>query len=146
MNTQKAFSILELMVVVILIGIIASFAIPQYYKAIDKAHERDAGLQLTALHAANLIYRAQRGKYLGTDYSLLSDINNALGINIVANELTYNYDETGGGVTYLATATWTNSLATTFTIRVTQAAIDVATKNPCCLSAPLGNCQIVPAC
>ena len=65
-KNKRAFTIMEIVIVVILIGIIAAFALPNYNKSIRKSHERDAVLQLQALHAANLIFRARNGDYFDT--------------------------------------------------------------------------------
>ena len=62
----KGFTLMELMVVVIIIGVIAAFAIPNYSKSVQKAHERDMLAQLTSIHASNLLYRSYAGKYWNT--------------------------------------------------------------------------------
>ena len=129
---------MELMIVVVIIGIIAAFGIPNYQKSIQKAHERDTVAQLTALHAANLLYRSYDGAYWdtgGTDQNL-AQINSTLSINIIANAGTaYNYNSANGSA-FTATATWA-----AYTLRVTQAPI--GTTNPCCQSV---NCSSVPDC
>lgn len=132
------FTLLELMVVVIIVGVIAAFAIPNYSKSIQKAHERDMLAQLTSIHAANLLYRSYDGKYwntggVGKD---MAEINSALSINIIANSgTTYNYNSANGS-SYTATATWG-----AYTLRVTGVAIGTA--NPCCQG---GACLSVPNC
>jgi len=132
------FTLLELMVVVIIIGIIAGFAIPNYNKSMQKAHERDILTQLTSIHAANLLYRSYDGKYWntgGVDKNM-AEINSALSINIIANGgTTYNYNSANGSV-YEAIGTWDS-----YTLKVTEAAIDAT--NPCCDS---GSCLAVAAC
>ena len=134
MNNTKAFTLTEIMVVVILIGIIAAFGIPNYQKAVDKAHERDAVIQLTALHAANRVYQAQVGTYLvGTNLDI-DDINSGMGINLIANELDYLYNS--DGTTFTATATYRS-----FTVGVTESAI-VKDTNPYCVTP--GTCPSLP--
>lgn len=135
---EGGFTLMELMVVVIIVGLIAAFAIPNYSKSIQKAHERDMLAQLTSLHAANLLYRSYDGKYWdtgGTDKNM-AEINSALSINIIANSgTTYNYNSPDG-ITFTATATWG-----AYTLRVREMAIGAT--NPCCES---GNCLSVPNC
>ena len=121
------FTLLELMVVVIIVGVIAAFAIPNYNKSIQKAHERDMLAQLTSINAANLLYRSYDGKYwdTGGGSKNMAEINSALSINIIANSgTTYNYNSANGS-SYTATAAWGACI-----LGVTEAPID-GTNNPC---------------
>lgn len=137
---SKGFTLMELMVVVLLIGIIAAFALPNYDKSIRKAHERDMVEQLRSLHAASLMYKARNGTYWNT--SMVSDIlviNSTLGIHLISNEGTvYSYFSDPAGIFYMADA-GLPSIGTA--IRVTQAPLSSA--NPCCASL---NCLSVPNC
>lgn len=134
---KQGFTLMELMVVVIIIGVIAAFAIPNYSKSVQKAHERDMLVHLTSIHAANLLYRSYDGDYwVGVNQDLAA-INSALSINIIANSgTTYNYNVGPNG--YTATADWD-----AYTLAVTEAAISAT--NPCCASA-IYNCLAVAAC
>lgn len=128
---------MELMVVIIIVGIIAAFAIPNYTKSIQKAHERDMLAQLTSIHAANLMYRSYDGNYWDTSGANkdMAEINSALSINIIASDgTTYTYNSANGSA-YTATATWG-----AYTMQVTEASLDTTT-NPCC-----DNCLSVPDC
>ncbi|MFA5261292.1 MAG: prepilin-type N-terminal cleavage/methylation domain-containing protein, partial [Candidatus Omnitrophota bacterium] len=66
---HKAFTIVELIVVVIVMGAIAGFAIPNYTRSVENAHYQDALLQLKAIHSAQQIYKARSGQYWPTDGS-----------------------------------------------------------------------------
>ena len=81
---------MEIMIVVIIMGVMVSLAIPQYAKTVDRARLQDGVNQLTAIHAANLIYRAQNNTYLLADGDHIF-MNNNLGINIIPNGLVYTY-------------------------------------------------------
>ena len=148
---NQAFTLMEIVIVVILLGIIAGFAIPNYSKAIRKAHERDAINQLISLSAANLIYNARQGKFVDDDGSPGDDltyINTNLGINIIPNELIYSYDQTSN-TAYTAKAIWNPpGTADDFTLCVNQGAITTGT-NPCCNTSTntcpsLADCAFVP--
>jgi len=143
---KRGFTLMELMVVVIVVGIIAAFAIPSYQKMIRKAHERDAIVQLVTLHGANEIYRAKSGGvYLPGGPLTLAAINAGLSINIIANDMTYSYAHDGGGECYLADAAWTGAEGGgAFTVSVTDDSLDLdGGSNPCCSA---GTCPSLPAC
>jgi len=112
MKNSKAFTLTELIIVIILIGIIAGFAVPNYGKAIRKAHERDAIIQLTAIHAANLMYQAQQRTFLPQGAGDLNAINTGLNLNIIANGMTYTYQNPFGVLPYAGLATWIGAGAT----------------------------------
>jgi len=126
---EKAFTLMELMIVVVVLGIMAGFAIPNYQRAIQKSHERDATSQLIAMHAANLIYRSNTGTYLiGTNLDH-TDLNTSLGINIIALDKTYDYSDEGADA-YTCDVTWTGG-SSTFTISLDESIIDPGV-NPTC--------------
>lgn len=130
---KKAFTLLELIVVIVIIGIIASFAIPNYQNSIERAHERDAILNLTALHSSNQVYRSQTGSYWPSSNNQdVVAINSNLGLNILENGMTYECD--GNGTTFTCTAV-RNAPANSFTVTVTQQVISAT--NPSCTA---GSC------
>lgn len=129
-NNLNAFTFIELMVVVIIIAIIAGFAIPNYQTAVERAYERDAIANLATLHGANQIYRAQNNVYWPpSGSSTFVAINTALGLSLFQNGLTYTIG--GDGTTFTATARrW--GPAAGFTVTVTQAILSAT--NPQCTS------------
>jgi len=138
----RAFTLMELLITTILIGLIASFAFPQYGKAIRKAHQRDAVIQLQAIHAAQIIYHSQTREFLPTGTGDLSAINVGLNINVLPNELTYSYARTAVD-SYSTVATWDEAgTANDFSITIDQDALSAS--NPCCSTA--GKCPSLPDC
>ena len=67
---NKGFTLVELIIVVIIIGILASVGIPQYNKTMERSRISEASSILGALRGAQLRYKLENGSY-ATDPSTL---------------------------------------------------------------------------
>lgn len=60
---QQGFSLIELLIVVAIIGIIATMAVPQLLDAIDRGRQRRTMADMRSIATANGIYRVDNGDY-----------------------------------------------------------------------------------
>jgi prepilin-type N-terminal cleavage/methylation domain-containing protein len=139
--SSAAFSLVELIVVVVIVGIVAAFGTTNYAKAIDKASEKDGINQLSSIHAMNETYKQRIGTYYpgtGNNVGIVA-INTNLGLSIFANvkyaincidEYQCFYERRPSGA---APATWI--------VRMDQSLLGPT--NPCC---SFGTCPTLPAC
>ena len=138
---NRAFTLMEVLITIMILGIIATFGGVSYIKTVDKTAERDAVNQMMTIHSAQKTYfQAMSGYYPGAGNNVgIDDINTNLGLNILPNTR-YNiycqetYECFYGRMPKPGSLTWT--------ARLNQNAIDPAT-NPCCAS---GTCPTLPAC
>ncbi len=62
-NSQKGFSLVELMVVVAIIGVLASLAVPQVNKYIAKARQSEAKTMLSSIYTSEKAFYAEYSAY-----------------------------------------------------------------------------------
>jgi type IV pilus assembly protein PilA len=67
---KKGFTLLEVLVVIIIIGILAALALPQYMKTIKKARVAEATSNIGSIKGAEIRYYQENGS-LTEDLSLL---------------------------------------------------------------------------
>jgi prepilin-type N-terminal cleavage/methylation domain-containing protein len=148
MKKNKAFTFMELIIVVTLIGILSAFAIPNYRTSVRKAHERDMIIQLTHLRAASWVYQSHHESFWGLYGADLDTINSTLKTNILPNDATYTYY--GSSPTHFwAKGEWDPAgTDSDFSMEVSEHPLTdpknpPACANPCCNTGPctyLGNC------
>ena len=64
MRKNKGFSLLELLVVILIIGILAAIALPQYQRAVEKTKMAEAVLNVKAIAQAQERYYILHNRYL----------------------------------------------------------------------------------
>jgi prepilin-type N-terminal cleavage/methylation domain-containing protein len=63
LRNSKGFTLIELMIVVVIIGILAAIAIPKFGAASDRAKEKEADGILKQMYTLQSAYFAQHGEY-----------------------------------------------------------------------------------
>lgn len=78
----EGFTVLELVIVVVIIGILAAIALPSYFGMKEREHDKDASANLKLIMAAQRIYRMERGGYL--ENGTIANINDLLRLSLPA--------------------------------------------------------------
>ena len=98
----KGFTLLEMLVVVLIIGILAGIALPQYQMAVTKAKVATILPLMRRWYDAMAEYKLQHGSYLGWDCDTLGvswpgceDSNHCTNVNNFWNECMANEEPSG---------------------------------------------------
>jgi len=111
-RSQKGFTLIELMIVVVIIGILAALAIPRFMRATTKSKQSEAKQVLKQIYAMERAYRQEYNAYWGN------------GVSASAASPT-NFGRIG--VDIMSTARYTFSIvaaANTFTVTATSGILD----------------------
>jgi type IV pilus assembly protein PilA len=124
-RSQKGFTLIELMIVVVIIGILAALAIPRFMRATTKSKQSEAKTILKQIYTMEQTYRQQNDTYWagGPAGSATPNALATIGVE-VGPTARYSYSIVAAANTFTATAT-----ANTATGLDDDAAADVWTIN-----------------
>lgn len=102
---MRAFTLLELLVVLIIIGIMAALSITNYTKTRERAYDREAQAALSLIQSAERMRRLRSAAYYppSGNEGDIGSINTNLKLNLA--EQRWDYSIAGGTDTFNATAT-----------------------------------------
>ena len=132
---KKGFTLMELLIVVLLIGVLAGIAIPQYFNAVERQKSVEALGVLGDIEKAQMRYAAINEAFT-TDFSNLDidmgDTNS--GSSHETRNFTYTLNANN------ATA---ERKSGDYTLKIIYSGIESGTKTLCCESSTEGMCDII---
>lgn len=110
---------MELIVVIVILGVLATLALTQYGSYRERALDREAQANLKLIVAAEKIYRMEVGGYYGT--SDISEINDNFKLLLpTGGDRRWDYQTVAGADSVCAQATRTDSGARTWRMQNTD--------------------------
>lgn len=104
-RSQKGFTLIELMIVVVIIGILAALAIPRFMRATTKSKQSEAKQILKQVYVMQRAYRQENDTYTANGASASAGGSFAvLGVDIMTSAR-YSYAITADSTSFTATAT-----------------------------------------
>ncbi len=116
MAFSRGLTLVELITVLLLLGVIYSFAVPGYFKSIERGKGKHAAFNLQSIYNAQKRYKLATGSYYLCD-PCMPQIKSDLGVDLNDSYFTYRII---AGTGFTAVATRTSGECVDRTMTVTQ--------------------------
>ena len=87
-GTRKGFTLIELAVVIVIIGVLAAFGVPRFMKSVERSKAAEAFNYLSAVRDAEERFHAREGTYT-------TDLSTANGLDVAQSKPKYFTVESG---------------------------------------------------
>ena len=101
---NDGFTLVELMVVIVIVGILAAVSVGKYTDAMNKARASEAPMKLREIISAEAVYHAEFGEYIKMRYKDHDLFNEVLGVNISSQYFEYRMVVRGKEIRSFASA------------------------------------------
>ena len=75
---QEGFTLVEILIVVVIIGILASIAVPIYFDYVERGYATDAKTQLRSIYESSKLFKSETGDWPDD----IIELNDSNGLNI----------------------------------------------------------------
>ncbi len=131
-KNRLAYSIMEILIVVTVVGIIGAFAITSYDKAMTKQKSRKTRIILVTLHASIEIFKLRNSEFPddgGTSFDL-AELNSVLETSFMDDDSTFVYSRDASGPLLYSLQGQNTVDSNLYSYTITQAPL--SSTNPTC--------------
>lgn len=105
-HNQYGFTLLELLIVVIILGILAAMFVPGLLAQIGKARETEAKNAIATVLRAEQAYHFEKGEFVDSGSMTINQVFQRLGVSITSNYYSFSSYKNGSGSLFVISANY----------------------------------------